>query len=140
MRRLIPALAVAALLSIRAAGAAPADDPFKDTDCKKAQTQMELNYCADRDYQAEDKKLNALYRTIMSKYDAKSQALLKAAEKNWITYRDSECNFETASSEGGSTQPMEDSICLNNKTHARIKELQAQRDCAEGDLTCNAAN
>ena len=140
MRGILFALGVVALISINPAGAAPTDVPFKNTDCKKAQTQIELDYCADRDYQAEDKKLNTLYRTIMSKYDAKSQTLLKSAEKNWIAYRDSECEFETASSEGGSIQPMEDSICLANKTRARIKELQSQRDCAEGDLTCNAAN
>jgi len=140
MRKFPISLAVAALASIHPAGAATTDDPFKNTDCKKAQTQIELDYCADRDYQTEDKKLNALYRTIMSKYDATSQVLLKAAEKNWIAYRGSECEFETASSEGGSIQPMEDSICLTNKTRARIRELQAQRDCAEGDLTCNAAN
>jgi uncharacterized protein YecT (DUF1311 family) len=140
MRKFQIALAVAVLFAIHPAAAATTDDTFKNTDCKNAQTQIELDYCADRDYQAEDKKLNALYRSILAKYNAKSQTQLKTAEKSWIAYRDSECDFETASSEGGSIQPMEDSICLANKTRARIKELQAQRDCAEGDMTCNAPN
>ena len=119
------------------AAAASNDDPFKNTDCKKAQVQMELNYCADKDFQVEDKKLNTLYRKLMAGYDARSQALLRTAEKNWIAFRDSECALETASSQGGSIQPMEYSICLKEKTAARIKELQAQDSCEEGDLTCN---
>ena len=139
MRRLMLLLAIPALLSVGSAAAATNDDPFKDTNCKKAQTQMELDYCAGRDFQAEDKKLNALYRKLMSGYDAKSQALLKTAERNWLAFRDSECEFETAGSEGGTIHPMESSICLTDKTRARVKELQAQANCAEGDLTCNIA-
>ncbi len=113
------------------------DDLFKGTDCNKAQTQMELDYCAGKDFEAQDKKLNALYRKLMAGYDAKNQSLLRTAEKNWLAYRDSECEFETAESEGGTIHPMEGSLCLTEKTKARIKELQAQGDCAEGDLTCN---
>ena len=130
-------LVAAAFFSVSAIAGPSNDDPFKGTDCKKAQTQMELDYCAGRDFEAADKKLNTLYRKLMSGYDAKSQALLKTAEKSWLAYRDSECEFETADSEGGSIQPMEDSICLTEKTKARIKELQTQSDCEEGDLTCN---
>jgi len=136
-RALAIVLPVATFLGALPGNAASNDDPFKGTDCKKAQAQMDLNYCADRDFQAQDKALNALYRLLMSKYDVKSQGLLKTAEKTWIAFRDSECTFETASSEGGSIQPMEYSGCLSELTRARIKQLQAQRDCAEGDLTCN---
>lgn len=130
-------IALAALMPLRASAAGKSDDPFKDTDCKKAQVQIELDYCAGKDFDDADKKLNAIYRRLMSGNDAKSQALLKAAEKKWTAYRDSECEFETADSEGGSIHPMEGLICLVEKTKARIKELQAQSSCAEGDLTCN---
>jgi uncharacterized protein YecT (DUF1311 family) len=122
------ALAAIALLLLCRVSAAQSDDPFKGTDCNKAQTQMELNYCADKAFQAEDKTLNALYRKLMASYDAKDQALLRTAEKNWLAYRDSECEFETSGSEGGSIHPMEGSNCLTEKTKARIKELQAQAD------------
>ena len=132
------AIAVLAAWPIRETMAQSGDDTFKNTNCAKAQTQMELNYCADKDFQVQDKKLNALYRTVMSQQDANGQSLLKTAQRNWLAYRDSECGFETAGSAGGSIQPMEYSLCLSEKTKARVKELQAQRDCAEGDLTCNA--
>jgi uncharacterized protein YecT (DUF1311 family) len=106
-------------------------------DCSKAVTQMDMNQCADRDFRAWDAKLNALYRVVMKNQDTKGQMLLRTAERNWIAWRDSECAFESASSEGGSIQPMEYSLCLTDKTHARIKELELQRDCPEGDLRCN---
>lgn len=136
-RNLLIILGTLSMLSIHSSSAATTDDRFKGTDCNKAQTQMELDYCAGKDFEAQDKKLNALYRKLMAGYDAKNQSLLRTAEKNWLAYRDSECAFETAESEGGTIHPMESSLCLTEKTKARIKELQAQGDCTEGDLTCN---
>jgi len=94
-------------------------------DCKNAKVQTEMNYCADRDFQAADKKLNATYRILLDSSDPKEKELLKAAERSWIAYRDSECAYETAGSEGGSIQPMEYSECLTQKTEAHIKELQS---------------
>lgn len=132
-------LALFAAVGVPAAAglAGSKEDPFKGTNCARAQVQMELDYCAGKDFEAADKKLNALYRKLMAGYDAKNQALLMAAEKNWLAYRDSECELETAESEGGTIHPMESSICLTEKTKARIRELQAELDCAEGDLSCN---
>ena len=96
-----------------------------DLDCKKAVAQPDLNACADREFQAWDAKLNALYRGLMKNAEDKEQALLKAAEKNWLSFRDSECEWETSGSEGGSIQPMEYSNCLTAKTRARIQELKS---------------
>ena len=56
--------------------------------------------------------------------EPKDKELLKTAERNWIAWRDSECAYETAGSEGGSIQPMEYSECLTRMTEARIKDLQ----------------
>lgn len=121
------AMAVAAVLLALLSGAnRGAQSGDQGTDCSKAQAQADLNDCANRDFEAEDKKLNAVYRKLMAGLDAETQALLKTAEKNWLAFRDSECEFETAGSEGGSIRPMEESNCLTEKTKARIKELQSQ--------------
>ena len=117
-------LALFAAFPAYAGNPAP-DDPFKGIDCKNAKVQMEMNYCADRDFQAADRKLNAAYRKLLGASDPKERELLKTAERNWIAYRDSECAYETAGSEGGSIQPMEYSICLTQKTEAHIKEIQS---------------
>jgi uncharacterized protein YecT (DUF1311 family) len=125
---LIPRIAIAIAISaaaVHASAAAGSDDSFKDLDCKKASVQIELNVCADREFQTWDAKLNALYRTLLKAADPKDQTLLKSAERSWIAYRDSECDYETSDSEGGSIRPMEYSNCLTTKTRARIAELKS---------------
>ena len=92
------ALLVACISTTRAA----TDDPLKDVDCKTASVQIELNNCADRQFQASDKKLNVLYRKLLEAAGPKERELLKSAERNWLNYRDSECEYENAPDEGGS--------------------------------------
>ncbi|GAA0544701.1 uncharacterized protein YecT (DUF1311 family) [Rhizomicrobium palustre] len=106
-------------------------------DCSKAQTQSEMLICADKDSRATDKALNTLYGELLRRYEPKYQVLLKDAERRWIAYRDAECRFETAATEDGSIHPMAYAQCITAKTKARITELTAQRDCAEGDFSCN---
>ncbi len=122
-------------LAILASTAARAGDKIN---CKSQNlNQMQLDQCAGQGFQAADAKLNKLYRTLMSKYDASNQALLKAAEKSWLAYRDTECSYETNGTVGGTINPMEDALCRTDKTNARIKELNVQLHCEEGDLLCN---
>ena len=109
------------------AGASTADDPFKDLDCTKATVQIELNYCANRDFESVDSKLNALYRALFGQSDARGRERLRVSERKWIVSRDKACTEETASDAGGSLAPMEYSNCLAEKTRARIKELARQR-------------
>ena len=108
-------------------------------DCNsKELNQMQLDQCAGMDFTAADAKLNALYKRMMSRYDATNGALLRASERAWIAYRDAECDFATNGTAGGTINPMMDTMCRTEKTNARIKELNAQLHCAEGDLSCNA--
>jgi uncharacterized protein YecT (DUF1311 family) len=102
-----------------------------DIDCKNAVTQFDMNRCADKDYQAADKKLNDIYRMVMAEQGG-DNAKLKAAQRAWIQFRDNECRFETDASEGGSIYPMEYSICLTKLTTARTKQLNEFLACGEG--------
>lgn len=132
------AILIAAGLVLLAGKAARADDKIN---CKsQSLNQMELDQCAGQDFQASDAKLNALYKSMMAKYEAPNQAKLKTAEKAWLTYRDAECAYETNGTAGGTINPMMDTMCRTTKTDARIKELTAQLKCAEGDMSCNAPN
>ena len=98
---------------------------------------MDLDYCAGQDFKAADAKLNAVYQQLMAKYDVQNQALLRAAEEKWIAWRDSECAYETALTVGGTIHPMMETMCATEKTDAHRKELERERDCQEGDVTCN---
>jgi uncharacterized protein YecT (DUF1311 family) len=123
--RIASAVALSFIAS-HAHAASGSGDPFKGLDCKKAVVQIELNQCANREYESWDAKLNALYGARLKDAGAKEQMLLRAAERSWISYRDNECAYETSDSEGGSIQPMEYSNCLTAKTRARIEELKTQ--------------
>ncbi len=129
-------LALLAFLALPQVAAAGENAP-PPIDCKNAATQMELDYCAGQDFKAADAKLNALYQQLMGKYDVADQALLRAAEEKWIAWRDSECAFETALTVGGTIHSMMETQCDTEKTAAHIKELERERDCQEGDISCN---
>ncbi|MGC9953534.1 MAG: lysozyme inhibitor LprI family protein [Rhizomicrobium sp.] len=126
-------LAIPLVLLAASATAGDADD----VDCNNAMTQMDMNFCADKDYQAADNKLNDVYRKVMKALDDKAyQAKLKTAEKAWIQYRDAQCTFEDAQNEGGSIYPMEYSGCITRLTDARTKELQTYLDCWKNADKC----
>lgn len=121
----------ATLLCLCAAG------PAQALNCESPANTVEMDRCAGRDFQAADAKLNALYRAMSARYDAANRALLKAAEKDWILYRDAECAYETNPTVGGTINSTMITQCRTRKTNARIKELNAQLHCVEGDLSCN---
>ncbi|MEJ1970456.1 MAG: lysozyme inhibitor LprI family protein [Rhizomicrobium sp.] len=124
-------LATAALLAFAApAGAAKLD-------CNNPNTTIDIDQCAGKDYTAADTVLNALYRQLMAKYDAGNKTLLQAAQRSWIKYRDDQCAYETNMTVGGAIHPAMETNCRADLTRAQIKRLKAQRDCEEGDLSCN---
>lgn len=99
-------------------------------------SQQMMNICADADYQAADAKLNATYKGLVGDGDEKSNKLLQAAQRAWIAFRDAECAYSAADSEGGSIYPMEVSQCLTELTNERVKQLTSGRNCQEGDASC----
>ncbi|HEY2033069.1 MAG TPA: lysozyme inhibitor LprI family protein [Rhizomicrobium sp.] len=109
----------AALVLLASTGARAGDT----VDCNNAMTQMDMNICADREYQRADKALGHAYTTAMSSEDGKGRELLRASERAWIAFRDAECTYEANASAGGSIQPMEYSNCLTELTKARTKQL-----------------
>jgi uncharacterized protein YecT (DUF1311 family) len=106
-----------------------------DIDCNNAMDQSSMNMCADKDYQAADKKLNEIYRKVAAAQEGDT-AKLKAAQRAWIQYRDTECIFEVAENEGGSIYPLVYSGCLTRLTNARTKELQTYLTCFKDADKC----
>jgi uncharacterized protein YecT (DUF1311 family) len=95
-------------------------------DCNNAMSQMEMNICAGDSSDAADIKLNKAYKQLkelIGKDRPALQSLVKS-ERAWITYRDIQCEAESAGSEGGSIHSMELSGCVEEKTIARTKELK----------------
>ena len=93
-----------------------------------AQTQSEMNAEAAADFAKADRKLNAAYQKLKADQDESGQALLKAAQRAWLAYRDAEAALEAAPSKGGSIYPLVVSSAKTRLTEARTKELQAILD------------
>jgi len=65
-----------------------------------------------------------------------SRARLQAAEEAWIRFRDRECAFIGAPTAGGSIHGMIVAQCQARLTLVRVKDLETQLNCQEGDLSC----
>ena len=100
------------------------------------QTQMELNQQAGTALLEADRRLNAAYTKLRARLSAASRARLQAAEEAWIRFRDQECAFIGSATEGGSIHSMIVAQCKTELTNRRTKDLEAQLNCQEGDLSC----
>jgi uncharacterized protein YecT (DUF1311 family) len=131
------ALPAALALVLLSAGAARTQD--ERIDCTSQGLNMrQLDQCAGLEFNAAEARLEALYRAMSAKYDAPNRALFEAAQKSWRAWRDVECEYETNGTAGGTINSMMQTECRTAKTGARLKELDAQLHCEEGDLSCNA--
>ncbi|TCT09244.1 uncharacterized protein YecT (DUF1311 family) [Tepidamorphus gemmatus] len=127
------ALAVVAALALLVAltGDAGAEP---HVDCNNAGTQMELNYCAERDYLAADADLNEIYpqaieamRQIDSRLEPGRRGAvesLRAAQRAWIPFRDKACEAEGYLVSGGSMMALIVYGCLERLTRQRVEDLE----------------
>ena len=101
-----------------------------------AQSQMELNQQAGKSLQDADRQLNAVYTKLRARLSPESRARLQAAEEAWIQFRDKECTFIGSPTVGGSIHGMIVAQCQARLTLVRVKDLETQLNCEEGDLSC----
>lgn len=121
------------------AGSAFAQDAEPNVDCANAMTQMDINSCANEEYEAADKALNVQWaktRKVMAEWDADIDAenrgavdSLMKAQRAWIDYRDGQCDAVGYSVWGGTMYPAVVSGCLTELTQKRTEEL---KDLAKG--------
>ncbi|AUX77302.1 lysozyme inhibitor LprI family protein [Sinorhizobium fredii] len=108
-----------------------------EVNCQEAVAQMDLNICADREYQAADADLNKIYKQAMTAVQQTDKELgdidaayigaiaaLKKAQRAWIGYRDGQCELAGFEARGGSMEPMLVSGCLAELTRKRTAELK----------------
>lgn len=102
----------------------------------RAQSQMELNREVGTTLQDADRQLNAAYTKLRARLGPESRARLQAAEEAWIRFRDRECEFIGAPTTGGSIHGMIVASCQARLTLVRLKDIEAQLDCQDGNLSC----
>jgi uncharacterized protein YecT (DUF1311 family) len=124
------------LLWLGLTSAGPAAPARADTiDCNNASSTVEINFCADKDYQAADKDLNVAYAAALANirtrddekpYDAKNfEDAMRTAQRTWVAYRDADCKDLVAQEwSGGSGSSAAILGCMTEKTIQRTKELK----------------
>lgn len=134
------AVALVVVMSLAMSLASPAawaqTDPKAGLDCKAPTTQARMNDCAYEDFLAAGAGYAESSKQISSKLTGKQRDLFRRAQKAWIGYSTAACEFETSGLQGGSAQGMARWQCAARMTRARVAELAAMGNCAEGDLAC----
>ena len=125
-----------AVLSVAIAATLPSS--ARADDCANANTQLAMNQCASEAYATSDKELNTVYAQIKRRLNGNAPASRKlvVAQKAWIVFRDSECDFSASGVEGGSIYSMIVIDCQTALTNKRIDDLKTYLNCQEGDLSC----
>ena len=120
-------MTVAAVAVISSAACEARDTPLYPTqDCNRANTQFDLDQCAQANFESADRKLNEVYHAAMDAAgDEGARTQLRDSERAWISFRDQECARQVGPREGGgSIWPMNLANCLEDKTAHRIRELR----------------
>lgn len=125
----VPSALAALLLLTSAVNAA------EKLDCENAVSTIEMNACAEQEFDKEDALLNETYKNALAAipematehpYDAKSwEGALRASQRAWLAYRDAECDAHVPMFWSGGTGTTAEVIgCKSDLTKARTKELK----------------
>ncbi|MEL6750820.1 MAG: lysozyme inhibitor LprI family protein [Pseudomonadota bacterium] len=101
----------------------------QDVDCSdwRNGTQLVLNVCSGREYEEVDALLNEQWKRTRSALaaDAEQSAMLRDAQRAWITFRDAHCTALTNPNAGGTIRPLIQNTCLTDLTRQRTEQLRA---------------
>ena len=116
-----------------------ADPPTKD--CAKVDDYRAMVDCFAADSQATDAAMTRAYEALLAKLGPSPQRdLLRSSQEAWLAYRTAYCSFVSSAVQGGSFQPTARNICLADMARLRLKELEHQLTCQEGDMSCVGSN
>jgi uncharacterized protein YecT (DUF1311 family) len=118
------------------------DAQAREHHCSDPQNQMDMNFCADIDFQRADAELNAAWREAIAsarssdrEIDRRSdqrppqEAKLREAQRAWLIFRDAQCTVEGyEEARGGSMEPMVFSGCRARLTRERIAQLRSSSE------------
>lgn len=98
----------------------------------EATSNVGMKQCVGDAYDKADAELNTVYKEIVKKLKAKSQdedsaEILKrlvAAERAWITFRDTNCDLQSIEMLNGTGEGLINAGCVTEATLNRIVELQ----------------
>lgn len=100
------------------------------------QTQGAMNQTASKAAETADAAMNVRYKKLMAVLNTSERASLKKAQLAWLKYRDTEAEFLSLRSQGGSVHPMVYSQNVEQLTRKWTQELTKAyaRYTTEGEL------
>jgi len=103
-----------------------------DVDCATALSDPDINECASRDFERAETALNAAYKTLLADLkkmgtdipDAlEARQKLIEAQREWVKFRDSDCDAKFALNKGGTIRTLMYFSCMTSHAEQRTKEL-----------------
>lgn len=115
-------------------GSSPVRSASAANPCAAAVTTIEMNNCAQKEFEKKDKELNVAYQALMKSLTpskpigtinhAEVRAQLIKAQQNWIQFRDNDCNAKYQLRQDGSIRNLVAIACKSEHTELRTKQLR----------------
>lgn len=90
----------------------------------RGQTTLAMEMNAEAQLKQANAELNATYKKLLTELDPPGKKLLVKAERDWIAYRDAECDFDGDQYRGGTLEVVEYPSCLIRLTRDHQCELE----------------
>ena len=117
-----------ALLAIFGTTSVSAQSPSfpiaQQINCDRPQGDAQVRTCIRLRYEASDKRMNEVYKQLISSLSDEEQSIITEAQLGWIQLRDKTCEFEVYKSRGGSGYRGFLNECLDRVTQQRTSELE----------------
>ena len=92
--------------------------------CKDAVSTKDMQDCMDNEWKKSDAELNRVYQESLKKLKPEQAALLKKAQRAWLSYRDAQCDADYKMFAGGTAAPLALTQCRVTLTQERTKTLE----------------
>ena len=117
-----------ALLAIFGTTSVSAQSPSfpiaQQINCDRPQGDAQVRTCIRLRYEASDKRMNEVYKKLISSLSDEEQSIITEAQLGWIQLRDKTCEFEVYKNRGGSGYGGFLNECLDRVTQQRTSELE----------------
>ena len=92
--------------------------------CENARSTAAMRECEIARLKRADEGMNAAYRNLRAKLDARGREKLRAAQQAWLKFRDAEAAYQADAARDGTLAPLLAASVQADLTEARRKELE----------------
>jgi uncharacterized protein YecT (DUF1311 family) len=129
IKTLARTLVLLALLAPTHARGQTEEDPC----APEAQRSSQLMACARREFGEATAELTRARAELYADLEPRSRVKLRATERAWLRYRQTNCDAEASIYENGTIQPLIELRCMTRVTRERAAELKAQARTLKGE-------